>query len=205
MTIISAVKGKIKILDKNISQENVNIAYPYFRLKNKKYTNLLNEHIFTQIQNVIKKELSETKNTIFLQGRYEITVNTKDILSLLFETYTQDLNSNLCYNSITPLTINIKKGSIYNLSDLFIKEKNYETILSNIILQQIRDSNIPIIEEFANITKNRSFYLTETSLVICYTLYKNSHYSSYCTPYFNIPFYSLKHIINPKGPISKLL
>ncbi|MBI6875546.1 RsiV family protein [Clostridium aciditolerans] len=104
------------------------------------------------------------------------------------------------------ITIDTKKGQIYNFEDLFHKNSNFENRINELLLTNIRDNNIPIIQEFTKINKSKNFYLTDTSLVIYFDIFKDSQYAGvYCAPQFTIPFKTITDIIDSKGPIGKLI
>jgi hypothetical protein len=194
-------KRSYRVIAKKIENEHTDIMYPQFKLKPK-----INNLIEDMIQSLIKKEADEFLGQRNIYGKYKITLFKKNLLSIIIQCYSYLPGDDRTFNLLKSLTINIRKSCIYNFDDLFYKESDYEYIINKIILENIKDNNIPIIEEFANINKNRSFYLTEDSLVIYYELNRNSPYAfSYCIPQFSIPIDSIKNIINPKGPIRGLL
>jgi hypothetical protein len=49
-----------------------------------------------------------------------------------------------------------------DIYDLFNKESNYEYIIEKIILENIKENNIPIMKEFALINKIEGFILQKT-------------------------------------------
>ena len=185
-------KGTYKIITKKIENEYTDIAYPQFKSKPK-----INNLIQDMIQSFIKKETNKFLEQWNIYGDYKITLLKENLLSIIIEGYSCLHGEDKAFYFLQSLTINIRESYIYNFNDLFYKGSNYEYIIDKIILENIKDNNIPIIEELANINKNRRFYLTKDSLVIYYELNRNSMYaSSYCIPQFNIPFNTIKNIIN---------
>lgn len=198
-------KARTRIITKKIENERINIAYPQLKLKHKKVQHKINNIIVDMIQSFIEKETDKFSNQRDIYGEYNITLNERNLLSLIIEFYSCFPGQDTAFNLLKSLTINIREAYIYNLKDLFYEGSNYEYIINKIILEDIKENSIPIIEEFANISKSRGFYLTEDCLVIYYELNKNSKYAYiYSSPQFIIPFNSIKDIINPKGPIVKL-
>lgn len=193
-------KNKIKFIDKKIEQEHIYISYPQIELKHKILQNKINKAILDIILRFMNKESYHVSEENSLYGEYNITLNTKNLLSLIIEFCFYNEKSNLSHNTLKSLTINTKDAYIYNLNDLFVEGSNYENIINKAILEYIRDNGVPIFEELANINKNRSFYFTENSLVIYYNFNKNSLYSSnYCIPQFHIPLDHINNIINLKA------
>lgn len=194
-------KRSYRVITKKIENEHTDIMYPQFKLKPK-----INNLIEDMVQSFIKKEAGESLGQRNIYGEYKVTLFKRNLLSIIIQCYSYLPGDDRAFNLLKSLTINIRKSCIYNFHDLFYKGSDYEYIINKIILENIKDNNIPIIEEFANINKNRSFYLTEDSLVIYYELNRNSPYAfSYCIPQFSIPINSIKNIINTKGPIRDLL
>ncbi|MBC2580233.1 DUF3298 domain-containing protein [Clostridium sp. DJ247] len=202
---MSHKKSQTRIITRKIENEHISITYPQLKLKHKKVQHKINNLILDMLQNFIEKETNKFLEQRDIYGEYKITLNKRNLLSVIIEFYLCIPGKDTALNLLKAITINIREAYIYNFKELFYKESNYEYIINKIILENIKENNIPIIEEFANINKNRRFYLTEDSLVIYYELNKNSKYSYiYCVPQFIIPFNFIKDIINPKGPIAKL-
>lgn len=192
------------IVSRKVENEYVDITYPELKLKHKKVQYKINNLILYRIQSFIKKEFDKFSNQRNINGEYKITLNKRNLLSIIFEFYSYLPGENSTLDILKSLTISTREGYIYNFNDLFYKGSNYENSINRILIENIKENNIPIIEEYANINKNRKFYLTEDSLVIYYELNKNSKYASvYCIPQFAIPYNSIKSIIDPTGPIAR--
>ncbi|WML37274.1 RsiV family protein [Clostridium sp. OS1-26] len=199
-------KARTRIITGKIENEHMNITYPQLKLKRKKVQHKINKVIVDMMQSFIEKETNKFLEQRDIYGEYKITLDKRNLLSLVIEFYSCLPGQNIAFNLLKSLTINTREAYIYNFNDLFYEGSNYEYIINKIILEDIKENSIPIIEEFANINKNRRFYLTEDCLVIYYELNKNSKYAYiYSAPQFIIPFNSIKDIINTKGPIVKLL
>lgn len=192
--------SKIKFIDKKIDQEHIFITYPQFKLKHKTLQNKINKAILDIIVKFIEKESYLLKDNYSLYSEFNVTLNTKNLISLIIEFYFYNDENNSSHSTLQSLTIRTTDAYIYDFNDLFIEGINYENIISKIILEYIRDNGVPIVEELANINKNKSFYFTNDSLVVYYNLNKNSLYSSnYWIPQFYIPIKSIKNIINPEA------
>lgn len=192
--------SKIKFIDKKIDQEHIFITYPQFKLKHKTLQNKINKAILDTIVKFIEKESYLLKDNYSLYSEFNVTLNTKNLISLIIEFYFYNDENNSSHNTLQSLTIRTTDAYIYDFNDLFIEGINYENIISKIILEYIRDNGVPIVEELANINKNKSFYFTNDSLVVYYNLNKNSLYSSnYWIPQFYIPIKSIKNIMNSKA------
>lgn len=154
------------------------------------------------IENV-KDNLNEKTK---LYGEYKLMVIKKDLISIIFQIYFFDETNNSTFDILKSITVNPKKGQIYNFEDLFAKNSDFKNRINELILLDIRDNNIPIIQEFTKINKSKNFYLTDTSLIVYFDIFKDSQYSGvYCTPQFTIPYKAILDIIDFKGPIGNLI
>ncbi|MEQ8155086.1 MAG: DUF3298 domain-containing protein [Clostridiaceae bacterium] len=197
-------KGATGIISRKIENEYADITYPELKLKHKKAQNKINNLILDRTQSFIKKELDKFSHQRNINGKYKVTLNKRNLLSIIFEFYSYLPEENSTFDLLKSLTIDTRECCIYNFNDLFYEGSNYENSINTIIIENIKENSIPIIEEYANINKNRKFYLTEDSLVIYYELDRNSKYASiYCIPQFTIPYNSIKNFINPYGPIAR--
>jgi hypothetical protein len=202
---LAHTKEITKIITRKIENQYTDIAYPKLKLKHEKVQHKINNLILDMTQNFIKEETNKFLEQRNIHGEYNITLNKRNVLSIIIEFYSYLPEEETAFNLLKSLTINTTEAYIYNFNDLFYKGSNYDYIINKLILENIKENNIPIIEEFSNINKNRRFYLTEDSLVIYYELNRNSKYASiYCIPKFVIPFNFIRNIINSKGPIAYL-
>lgn len=200
---LSHKKGSIKISNKNIEQEHISISYPQLKSKHKKTNHNINKIICHMIDTIIE-EFQELKDKMSMHGDCQIRLNKRNLISLTIEIFYFSEEEKSDFSVVKSLTANVINSYEYSLKDFFQEKSNYENVLNKIILQKIKDNDIAIIEEFGNIS-NRSFYLTEDSLVIYYNLHRNSRYSSiYFSPEFSISYNSMKAIICPKGPLALL-
>lgn len=193
------------ITNKKIDKEHTDITYPQLEFKDEKIAAKINKQISEIVLQFIKAESLYLKNTDFLYGNYKITLNRSDLLSLTIEFCSCKEESNISFTTLKSLTIDTSTASMYNFKDLFDERSDYDTIINKIVLEDIRDNNVPIIEEFGNMNKYRNFYLLDDSLMIYYNLNRNSRYASYYYfPHFRIPYYKIKEIMSPNGPLTKL-
>lgn len=198
-------KIRTKITHKKIDKEHTDITYPQLELEDKEIAEKINKQILELVLQFINEENLYLKTIDLLYGDYKITLNRTDLLSLTMEFCSYKEENNICFTTLKSLTIDTATASIYNFENLFDERSDYEPIINKIILENIRDNNVPIIEEFGNMNKYRNFYLTDDSLIIYYNLNRNSRYaSSYYFPYFRIPYCTINEIINSSGPLTSL-
>lgn len=71
------------------------------------------------------------------------------------------------------------------------------------IREQIKERDIPLINEFTAIRPNQDFYVADKTIVIYFQLYELTPYV-YGFPMFPVSLYELQEIIDEKGPLGRL-
>lgn len=137
-------------------------------------------------------------------GTYEIKLNGKGLLSLTLDNFTYAEGAAHGLTLRKSLTADLESGKIYALEDFFLKGSDYRGVLSEEIKQQIRERDIPLTTPFERIGPNPDFYLTEKGLVLYFQQYEYTPYV-WGFPEFLIPYSRLTGILDPKGPISRLV
>jgi len=73
-------------------------------------------------------------------------------------------------NSMQAVTVNLKDGSVYKLSDLFKPGSDYRAVLNKILDEKVQayanKTGVKMLEKFRGIEKDQGFYLTRDSLAI---------------------------------------
>lgn len=194
---------KAIITEEKISNPCTDVRYPQVgRLKNKEVENQINEQIQNLISDLLPHEGCDVYDTI--QGVYQIGVNQKGILSMRFEVYTFRIRAANGSTVVQSLTADVTTGQTYQLHELFRRNSHYRIVLTNMIRQQIQERDLPLIKEFNGITDYENFYLTENNLVIYFQeMEYTPHYVG--VPEFPIPYTKIRNLINPDGPIAKLI
>lgn len=194
------------ILVKNLKLEmkNLNIYYPQvYGIQDisvqDKINNFILEAIYEQIVEQGYYEKSETEIT----GTWELKNNDKGILSLTLINYAFSGGAH-GLTLVKGLTFSLETGKKYELKELFKPESNYINILSRHIIEQIKERNIPTVDEFEKIKPNQDFYLADLTLVIFFQEYEITPYVV-GIPYFPISIYSIEDIIDEEGPLGKLI
>lgn len=149
-------------------------------------------------------EPSPDLDIISAASNYDLKVLKNNIISLRLENYYYQRRSAHGMTYVTSITANTQTGQIYRFKDLFNPASNYKEVLTQIIQQQITDRQIPLINDYDGIKGDESFYLTEDSLVIYYQLYEYTPYY-YGIPEFPIPYSQIANLLNPNGPIARLI
>lgn len=197
----------VLIKTRKFEQQGVTIYYPeVVGLNDIQVQYTVNQAIVHLTQQLINEQYKQQNVDHFAEmiGIYEIKTNERGILSLTLSNYAiaaQHANGLTLMNS---LTVNIKTGKIYQLKELFKPNSNYVDILSNMVRGQIRDRNIPILNDFKGISPEQYFYIADKSLVLYFqSLEITPHYVG--IPMFPISVYDLENIINDTGPLGKML
>ncbi len=182
----------------------VTIYYPVVRLQDNNVQSRINHAIITTLNKLLVEQNFYDANLVELLANYEIKTNERGILSLnlIVYSFTGGAHGMTVINS---LTFDIKTGKQYTLKELFKPGSNYEKQISAIITQRIKDWNIQLLDPpFKGIRSDQDFYIADTSLVIYFQLYEITPYV-WGFPYFPIPILDLADIINPEGPLDRMM
>lgn len=197
----------VNLVEQKISPEEFSISYPIIEnTKNGENIFNINSSIINEVSELFKSQVLLDGPVDFNQvlGTYEVTLNKKSTLSILFSMYTYINRAAHGFTKYSSITINTKTGHIYEFSELFNSKVNYKTFLDEIAQQYIENNDITLISEYNGITENQQYYLTPDSLVIYYQIYE---YTPYVHGLFKIeiPYYKIRDIINPLGPIAGII
>lgn len=143
-------------------------------------------------------------SVIEAQSGYTTPLNMKGILSLRFQDYYYPEMAAHGVTKVTSVTIDLRTGYVYRFYELFRPGSNYQAKLTQIIQAQIAARQIPMLKPFTGVGPREDYYLTPTSLVIYYQPYV------YTPGYvgvleFPIPYNQIADIINPNGPIGRIM
>ncbi|MDV2686182.1 DUF3298 and DUF4163 domain-containing protein [Alkalihalophilus lindianensis] len=163
----------------------------------------LNERIHQQVETMIKKQGFYENPETEITGGFEIKTNERNIVSLT--------NSHYSYSGgahgliiLRSLTMNIQTGKVYRLKELFNPGAPYVERLNNIIREQIKKRDLPLLTPFKGIAPYQYFYLADKALVIYFQLYDLLPYA-FGIPYFVIPVYEIQDIIDEDGPLGQMI
>lgn len=137
-------------------------------------------------------------------GSYKTTVNMKEILSLRFEDYFYPEMAAHGVTGVSSVTIDLKTGHEYEFDQLFRKGSDYQAVINRIIQALIVAEQIPLLKPFAGVGPDEDYYLTPDSLVIYYQPYEYTP-GAYGVLEFKIPYSQITGIIDPNGPIGKIM
>lgn len=159
------------------------------------------------IQSLVKKLLTDqgyySNPRTQVTASYEIKTNERGILSLSLNNYAFAGGAH-GMTIIKSLTFDTQTGRSYSLSDLFKPGSDYRKVLSVIIEGQIKEREIPLINEFTGIKPDQDYYIADKVLVIYYQLYDLTPYV-YGFPEFPITVYRIEDIIDENGPLGRMI
>lgn len=190
------------ITNVKIYNECTNVGYPRIEgLKNKTAQNNINEMIKKQVTSLIPQEGCNVYEVI--SGNSKIALNKNGILSVTIIVYTFRKHAANGLTVQKSITFDLNTGRVYQFQDLFDKNSIYKNVISNMIRQQIKERDLPLIKDFKGISGNEDFYLTDKNLIIYFQEIEiTPHYVG--IPEFIIPYIEIRNLINKEGPIAML-
>ena len=163
----------------------------------------INNNILSLAYQMIKDQGYYENPQTTMTGYYEIKTNERGILSLSLTNYAFSGGAH-GMTIMKSLTFNIETGKMYSLGDLFKSGSDYVNVLSEIIKKQIKERDIPTIEEFDQIRPNQDFYIADKAVVVYFQLYELAPYV-YGFPQFPISVYEIQDIIKEDGPLGEMI
>lgn len=171
----------------------------------------LNSKVRSKINSAIKKAAFEAipdydpgTSVSEAVSSYKTAVNMKGVLSLRFEDYFYPEMAAHGVTGVSSVTLDLKTGREYEFYQLFRKGANYQATIDQIIQAQIIAEQIPLLKPFAGVGPDEDYYLTPDSLVVYYQPYEYTP-GAYGVLEFKIPYSQITGIIDPEGPIGKIL
>jgi hypothetical protein len=167
----------------------------------------MNRQIVEQVNAMIREQMSnqsgQTGQTS-MTGYYEIKTNERGTLSLTQSNFAYTPPMAHGITLLKSLNFDVQTGKDYQLGELFKLGSDYVTRINAMIRAQIKERDVPVLDEFKGISANQDFYIADKSLVIYFQLYEITPYV-YGFPMFPISAYSLQDIIVEDGPLGRML
>jgi hypothetical protein len=182
----------------------VEVYYPsLINLINGRAQQLINQEVIKMVQKLIKKQNFEPRRTE-MNGSFEVKTNQRGIVSISLNNYayTEHYAHGMTY--IYSLTANINNGKIYQLKDLFKPDSDYIAVLSNIIKEELKRRDVPLLDGFENIKPDQDFYIADKCVVIYFQVYEITPYYV-GLPMFPISVYTLENIVKEDGPLGRMI
>ena len=138
------------------------------------------------------------------QSGYSTMLNQNGILSLRFQDYIYPEMAAHGVTQYSSVTLNLETGFNYRFDELFRPGADYQARINQIIQAQISARQIPMLKPFAGVGSDETYYLTPDRLVIYYQPYVYTP-GYYGILEFAIAYSQISDIINPAGPIGRIL
>lgn len=194
----------VNIIEKKIRRLPIEVPYPQVEgLKDLEVQNKINSLIKQKVHRLIVIQGGGREDLAVMKGEYQVTLNERGILSLRLGNFSYVDKAAHGLTVVKSLTINMKDGNAYQLSELFKTKSKYRLLISNLIKMQMKQREIPLIEEFGRINDDQEYYLTNKAVVVYFQIYQ---YTPYVVgiPQFRIPLAYISNQIDPDGPLARL-
>lgn len=187
------------------ASSKVKVYYPVItQMRDAIIQRKLNSTIIHTLNELLVEQNFYAKELVELLASFEIKNNQRGILSLNLIVYSFTGGAH-GMTIIKSLTFDTKTGKQYELNDLFKPGSDYVKKLSDIIREDIKKWDVQLLyPPFKEIRPYQDFYIADTSLVIYFQLYEITPYV-WGFPYFPIPILDLADIIQPQGPLDRMM
>src|SRR5699024_9805337 len=120
----------------------------------------INQAMYKKINELIEQQYREQDATSFdvMISTYELKSNERDILSVTFSNYAMKPFAAHGLTFLDALTFNTQTGHAYTLKELFKPDSDYVQVLSEIVAEQIKSRDIPLLEPFTSINSDQFYY-----------------------------------------------
>lgn len=174
-----------------------------YGLRSSRAANRINRDLVMRVRRLLRQQ-NYGKANVGIWTEQSITLNDQGVFSLWYDVYSYQDKAAHGLTMRTSVTYNLLTGRAYQLADLFRPNSEYIQRLSAIIKQQIADAELPLINEFQQISRNEGFYMTREELVIYFQAYQYT--PGYVgIPEFKIPYTAIADILAPSGPAYRFL
>lgn len=185
-------------------KRKIKIYYPVVTgLPHAAVQNSINQTILKALNDLLIERSYYEPSLVELQGWYEVKTNQRGVLSLALYVYSYTGGAH-GMTTIKTLSFDEATGKLYTLADLFKPQSDYQNVLLNKIKDQVKEREIPVINEPITFPNPQNFYIADKSLILYYQLYDLAPYY-YGIVYFPISVYEIQSIINEDGPLGKML
>ncbi|MDR7315163.1 DUF3298 domain-containing protein [Brevibacillus nitrificans] len=193
------------VLTRTITRPGTSIYYPQLSgLANQQAETQINRALLQTVQGLIhEQQRVQVQGNTQMQGSYEIKNNQRGIFSATMNNYAYTPQMAHGMTFLGSVSADVDTGNLFALRDLFKPGSDYIKVLSTMIKAQIKQRQIPTLNDFTTIKPDQDFYLADKTLVIYFQLYEiTPYYVGF--PMFPISVYDLEPIIKEDGPLSIL-
>src|SRR5690625_7749559 len=110
----------------------------------------INQTIYQLVQYLMQQQYKQQGVSSFEEmiGTFEIKTNERNILSLSLSNYAYAFKHAHGLTLMESLTFDVQTGKLYQLGDLFKEGSNYKSVLSKLIERQIKERDIPYLNNY---------------------------------------------------------
>ena len=203
---MSNIQLPLQVESRRMVMHNLDVLYPYIISGTNAYAiQKMNQQIMNLVKRlIIEQGYYQNPQTTQVYGSFEIKNNQRGVFSLNIINYTYIYQHAHGMTITKSLTFDIQTGKVYELKDLFKPGSDYTKVLSEIVQKQIKEREIPVIEEFKGIKPDQDYYIADKALVVYYQLYELAPYA-YGFPMFVISVYEVDDIVKEDGPFGVMI
>jgi len=201
---MNGIQLPVSIRTMRLFWPNLNVYYPVvYGMADTVVQQKMNTEILNQVDRLIRDQGYYQNPMTQVTGYYEIKTNERNILSLDLINYAFSGGAH-GLTIMKSLTFDVVSGKSYQLKELFKKDSDYVKVLSEIVGVQIKERDLPLLEEYKGIKPDQDYYIADKCLVLYYQLYELVPYV-YGFPYFPISVYEIEDIIDEDGPLGRMI
>lgn len=170
----------------------------------------INKEILNLVNLLIREQGYYVNPRTTIDGTFELKTNELGVLSLSIINYAFSGGAH-GLTIIKSLSFNVKTGSVSSLAELFKPgsidappPQNYVDRLSNIVARQIKERDLPLLNEFTSISPDQDYYIADKCLVLYFQLYELAPYA-YGFPYFPISVYEIQDIVAEDSLLGRMI
>ncbi|HAA37620.1 MAG TPA: hypothetical protein DCE00_01970 [Firmicutes bacterium] len=193
------------IIDQRIEKTGISVAYPEIVGLNILGVQAgVNAQIKAAVRKMMVAQGSEAAELVQMEGSYTVEINEKGLLSIRFENYARKVTQGSGRTLLKALTFDLATGVLYSFKDLFNPHLPYHDLLNSLIQEQIRQKSLPTTGPVPGVADDQDFYLMRSSMVIIFPeLIFTPHVLG--PPEIKLSFQLLRELINPLGPLQRLM
>lgn len=204
MVSMNDMKFPVHIVTRHLIWPRLTVYYPMvWGLENLWVQHKINCEIYNLVFKMIIDQEYFTRPKTEITATYDLKTNERGILSLALSNYAFWGGAH-GVTILKSLTFDVETGKSYELKDLFKPDSDYVKKISDICRIQIKERDIPIINEFHGIRPDQDYYIADKCLVVYFQQAELTPYA-YGFLYFPISVYEIEDIIDMDGPLGEML
>ncbi len=152
----------------------------------------MNNQIIHMMNRLIS-QFNQPDLTTYITGAFELKTNQSNVLSVILHAL-GDFGGAHPMTYVGALNFDVTTGENKSLQSQFKPDSDYVKRLSDLVAAQIKEREIPLLDEFTGISPDQNFYVVDNVLILYFDLYDIAPYAA-GFPYFPIPLYQIQDII----------